>query len=169
MVTQPVVFIHIPKCAGNSIRLGLKNAGVYYVNIGHSTHDSSSCYKFTFVRNPYDRIVSHYTMFPRPNISFIQYVRWYMKRYPHARHMTTYVFDQATSQRKVDFVGRYENIQEDFDKLCDIMNVPNVKLPHVNKSRSREHQNYKKYYDEQTFNLVTEIFSSDLKRFNYTF
>ncbi len=67
----------------------------------------------------------------------------------------------------VDYVGRFENLQDDFDYICRTLGVPQIALPHVNSS-SRE-GDYRSYYDDECVNLVGEIYGSDVKFWAYDF
>ena len=69
----------------------------------------------------------------------------------------------------IDFIGRYENLQNDFNLICVKLNIQHLKLPMINKSRKREHKNYREYYDDQSKAIVTELYKKDLEYFNYNF
>ena len=43
----------------------------------------------------------------------------------------------------VDFIGRYENLSEDFQTICDKLKI-DASLPHANKSQRKT---YQQYYD----------------------
>ena len=66
----------------------------------------------------------------------------------------------------VNFVGRYERLQDDFDTICDRLGLGSMILPHINKT---EHDHYRKYYDEDSKRIVEELFSADIAHFDYSF
>ena len=59
-----------------------------------------------------------------------------------------------------DFTIRFENLQADFLKVCEKLNMRNMKLPLLNKTK---HKHYSKYYNENTREIVAEIFSKDIE------
>ena len=67
----------------------------------------------------------------------------------------------------MDYIGRFENLESDFHKVCDIMNLSNISLPHKIKSHKKD--NYKKFYNSDTTKLVDEIFKEDIELFGYKF
>ncbi len=64
----------------------------------------------------------------------------------------------------VDYVGRFENLEEDFAKICQIIGIQKVNLPHINKS---SHRHYLKYYTDKTKRQAYYILEEDFKTFNY--
>ena len=67
----------------------------------------------------------------------------------------------------MDFVGRYERLQEDFDEACRRIGIPPRKLPEKRKAKDRGA--YREYYDDETAEMVARHFRRDIEEFGYRF
>jgi hypothetical protein len=66
----------------------------------------------------------------------------------------------------VDFVGRYESLDKDFQEVCRIAGLPKLDLIHQGATR---HRHYTDCYSEDAKNVVYDHFALDIDRFGYTF
>ena len=129
--------------------------------------NKSEYFKFGFTRNPWERLVSAWKYaFVSTRISCYGKVsfRKFIKEYTIVWlgvEMNTLDFCDG-----FDFIGRFENLQEDFYKICDKIGIPQQKLPHINKSK-RKH--YTEYYDEETKEIVAKKYAKDIEYFGYKF
>ena len=140
-----------------------------------------SLFKFAFVRNPWDLQVSsyHHIRRERPqllqaNESFEDFLRRKLDpERPWQYHLDTSIESQShyiidlQGRQIVDFIGRYETLQEDFDHICDRIGVTPITLPHRRKASDRA--DYRGYYDDSTRRLVAEHFAPDIERLGYEF
>lgn len=141
----------------------------------------NSLFKFSFVRNPWDLQVSswHHLKKERPHLvndcntftDFIQYKLDSKRKYEY--HLDTSIDLQSNylvdlhRHTICDFVGRYENLEEDYQHICNELGIECLPLAH--KRRASNRKSYQEYYDEKTKQLVSEYFREDIERFNYTF
>jgi chondroitin 4-sulfotransferase 11 len=141
-------------------------------------------YKFTCVRNPWERMISLYFYKSGKGRfngwsrdSFIELVKGSR---PAMKYLTTKGGGRLAKvlprqQRwkrifgikpEVDFIIRFENLQSDFDKLCENIGISKVMLPHKNTSKRK---NYIDYYDDELIEIVKELFIDDIQEFGYRF
>lgn len=144
------------------------------------TYKQQQYFSFSVVRNPWDRLVSTYSN-PDPNlckvakeqglqlknISFAEFVKNTKNiQHIHLLPQSEFVLDE-NNQVLVDFIGRFENISKDFQKVCAQLNI-HCDLPHANPSQ-RESRDYRDYYDEITREEVARRYARDIEYFGYQF
>lgn len=138
-------------------------------------------FKFCFVRNPWDRAVSMYKYRCQENLynmryghtSFRDFVIKGLRNheepftYPDVKYLKDqYSWMLLDGEMKMDFIGRFENIDEDWKKLCNLINIEYTELPRKNYTK---HKNYREYYTTKTKNIISKVYSRDIETFNYTF
>lgn len=178
------VFIHINKTGGTSVERALhlrserKTALEKLGEMGRARFDRA--FKFAFVRNPWDKVVSHYHYRVRTNrtgladegISFHDWVsRAYGERDPRYHDepkmfmpQVYWVGDEA-GRCIIDFVGRFERLSDDFAEVCRRIGVE-AALPRI---KTTSHAHYREAYDDETRRIIAERFAADLEAFAYTF
>jgi hypothetical protein len=68
----------------------------------------------------------------------------------------------------VDYLMRYENLHADFAKVCDVLEIPALELPHINKE---DRDLYRTYFDAEpeAKRLLEKHFRRDLELFHYSY
>ncbi len=152
--------------------------------------DWDEYFKFAFVRNPWDRLVSWYSMMtalpeiPRTGSELWRYARDYSSTFEEFIYTCTdeveiadgayYSFtynqlDYVTDENGnllVDFIGRLENFDEDVHEVFSRIGVGLEAIPRKNRS---DHRHYSTFYTPETEMIVRERFKRDIEYFGYEF
>lgn len=83
----------------------------------------------------------------------------------HFNNQTDWILD-SNNKKIVNFIGRYENLQQDFNTICDRILIPKKNLNILNKTN---HLYYKDYYTEKTKKIVESMYLKDINYFKYKF
>lgn len=138
-------------------------------------------FKFAIVRNPWDLQVSsfHHIRRERPHLmqgmdDFETFMNWKLNpERPYQYHIDTSIEFQSDylidlrGNIVVDFIGRYENLQEDFDSICEKVGIKKRTLPFKRKATDRK--DYRGYYSDALAERVGEYFKADIEALGYTF
>ena len=195
--TKKFLFLHINKTAGLSIRHSLKDHSNRKNYPPHETLDElfdqcffhpSEYFKFTFVRNPWDRMVSHFfylkSRYRRAiknqpkwlkkistweKVTFKEYIRDGFDNPSYWGKMERSQLDWVTDDSgkvRLDFIGKFENLDKDFDQVCDRVGVKRRRLPRFNPSG---HKSYGDHYDKETRGMIAQYYQKEIEFFGYVF
>lgn len=191
---QRCIFVHIPRCAGVSIcktlfcNLAGGHMSIREYQIAFSKSEFNSYFKFTFVRNPWDRLVSAYFFlnegglnesdrkWAKENLSpytdFDSFVKGWVNRenvhsWNHFCPQYTYIFTKGSTTPMLDFIGRFENLEKDFLYIQKRTGIDS-KLLCLNRTEARN-KDYKTYYTDATKQIVADVYRDDIEILGYNF
>lgn len=192
------LYFRIPKSANSTITNSL--AGAIFtsmeiddkgINAKSKFDNISSLYKlneeeilsrffcFTFVRNPYSRVLSAFldkidkensSMAKRAGIpdrtgfpGFLEYLaNGGLNRNPHWAPQTNLI---PIAPEKLNFVGRVENLEQDFGKISRKIFGSSKPLFVRNSGRKFSESRFSDFYNSKEKDLVKKLYSDDFKRF----
>lgn len=202
------IFIHIPKCGGSSIERALwprpedrNEANLYwgFISKYHNKYQTGGLqhllasqvreevgaeiferfYKFAFVRNPWDRIVSQFVyMQQRPDLmdyigmslrtEFKTYLELIQKK-EHVQWMPQHKFLlDENGTLLVDQIGRLESFKADFSSILASLKLDkSMQIQHANRTDRKPIVEY--YSSSEAVDMVAEIYAEDIKLLGYRF
>lgn len=166
-------FIHIPKCAGSSVRkwmlANIVDAKDERPN-PHRTYDQlekdlgTLGFTFCIVRNPFERAVSGYQYkLQKVGNKFRKQFPTFESFLKHGKDKT--MIEQWKYFEKVDLILRLETLRTDFHQIQEFYSKFEP-LPHSNKSN---HDHWKTYYNDKCRELVEKRFVKDLELLGYSY
>ncbi len=185
------LFVHIQKTGGTSVTKWMQSH-IPDMEEYMKPHSPLSLnadrykdyYKVAFVRNPFDRMVSWYSMIKNQKAhnylqqqvlthssNFTEFIlncehissksNWKPFHYNQIDYLTN-----AQDKIGVDFVGRFENFSQGIEIISEYLAIPSNEIGHMNQS---DHTSYHDYYTKETREIITKRFKRDLEYFKYTF
>jgi chondroitin 4-sulfotransferase 11 len=145
---------------------------------GHYMHDTAMAIKkqyparfekfvkFSIVRNPWDQMISLYLRLNAQDpeaVNFKQFLNTY--NVPAGTVPEYSLFDEQ-GICMMDEIGRFENLTDDYIKICSNLGIDSDPLSNTNSS-SKKH--YSEYYDSESEDLVSRLFCKDISYFGYKF
>ncbi len=182
---KKLIFTHIQKCGGTSVINFFnhrKNHNKIKIDIEYLkkiNENVDDYFKFTIIRNPWDRMVSFYHYhkektldkgFPTTtwnyikDLNFSEFLKSSKFQIWSSRNNIT---DYITYNKKpyIDYYINFENLEKDFEIIKKISGN-HKKLKKHNKSF---HFNYKKYYTKETKEIINSLFKAEIDFFNFKF
>lgn len=199
------IFFHLYKCGGMSIRKYISDntESTYEIQSGHSLpidmkrqfeHDGypnkfDEYFKFSFVRNPFDWMVSvlfyakrysnHFMHNDVQNMDMERFIPYYMdfrnknlqqqiEMFGSNRVVTIKDYLFHNEKIMVDYLGKVENIEKDLKKICKTIGIESDEIPLENTNPKRS-KDYRQYYNETSKKMIEDNFGWELDIFKYTF
>jgi len=126
-------------------------------------------YKFCFVRNPFDRMVSVYFRGKKRGrvpswFSFLDFCHQIdTPKYYHPWMCDPQV--RWTENTNLEFIGRFENLEKDFQRVVKAIDFEPCELPWEN---AEKHGPYRDYYCDESTEMIGCLFKEDFETFGYT-
>lgn len=193
---QKSIFVHIPKAAGISVCRSLFNSlcGAHTTmrayQVIFSKQEFDLYFKFSFVRNPWDRLFSAYNFliqggrspgdrkWSEENLRAFPDFNSFVRGWVTVKNIWTYMHFQPQYQflripgddrLQVDFLGFYENIEEDFSYVARRLALdPLPALSHHNETEGQSFS-YRDAYTKETREIVEDVYADDIRTFGYDF
>lgn len=137
-------------------------------------------FKFAFVRNPWDRLVSCWLdkVIKHNMYRFEEYDREKMRQFENFvdyvagldikncdRHLQ--LQSRLIDLNHINYIGRLETFETDFNHICGIIGAEGAAI--FRKNASAERQPYQDYYTEAIQVKVRQIYQTDIQLFGYQF
>ncbi|MCE2869047.1 MAG: sulfotransferase family protein [Xanthomonadaceae bacterium] len=128
-------------------------------------------FKFAFVRNPWERLVSWYQYVQRtplhedcrPGETFADFAARFLEK---PRRAQWWMIEDLNGVMGLDYVGRFENLNDDIAYLCQRIGIKAQTLPHRNKMADKD---YRTFYDDRLALAVKNNWTREIDAFGYTF
>ncbi len=191
------IFVHIPKTGGTSVEsmFGLvqtwehkrkkfkemdqkgKHWGITEMTEHYSDY-LNNYYKWTIVRNPWERDLSLYNMMKGQmkyrHLTFKQYLKDVIQFHLEIKdpNFKNLIFQNQVKyitsgyHVAVDDIVRYEYIDAGWERICKKIKKPYEKLRHLRKVKK---QPIDHYYDQECIDLVAKMRKEDIEFLNYDY
>ena len=188
------IFLHIPKTAGISLGYSLfgrhtgNHTTLQEYQIAFSEEEYNDLYKFAFVRNPWDRLLSAY-MFLKAGgrnpgdaawaqrhlgdyTGFDTFVKHWVseeniQKGMHFKPQSQFITVPNNDEVGVDFLGKFENLEADFKRLREELQFGDD-LIFKNKTASKV-KKYQSYYTQESKEVVAKVYQRDIELLGYSF
>jgi len=203
-----LVYLSIPKAACTAIKLALaKASGIvlgreqdtefihlhpqWHLEKGKLTEAQNGYHRFSFVRNPFDRLVSCYRQkiifTPTPTVKNPFYQKYFFALPPNSsfadfaqriskipdaladnHFKSQYALLYSKGELQVDHVGKVEQLAHDWQPLAEHYPLDRaLGVVNVSKNKPGSHSDYRLYYTEPLVQIVYARYRQDVEAFGY--
>ena len=189
------IFIHVPRTGGTSVARTVNTSAFHFTAARYAAFDRDAYrryFKFVFVRNPWDRLLSAFTqLYDSRHETFpfeaVIWSRQHLARFGDFEEFVLALRDPAIQRRimshghfrpqidwislpgsrriDMDFVGRFERLSDDFSEVAGRLSI-DKELPRINSS---SHDDYRKIYTPPMRAIVADLYRADIDAFDYGF
>lgn len=188
-----IVYVRVPKCGNTSLSKVLKDGLEEKVDLSRLRSLYPGYKVFSFVRNPWARLVSGYNgKMSRPEFAqddparrlrkidrrfrpgmcfdeFAELICALPDKRTEKHFRSQSYFLKQDGQLVTDFVGHLERIEQDWPALQEITGTP-LRLSHIRHSSRNIDLDYRNYYSDTGIRkLVAQRYAEDISSFGYTF
>ena len=178
-----LIFVHIARTGGTSIETELTGHDWWLIS-PETKHLSARqirdragedrwnrYFKFSVVRNPWDRVVSMFATGwwmgdHRQRDARAEFAYFIANLAPHPNEPYASLQYSEIINEKLDMIVRYEALQDGFDRVCEAIDRPTTML---GRQEARPRLHYSVYYDDTTRRQVGELFRRDIEDYAYAF
>lgn len=188
------LFVHIPKTAGIAIGHSIygrhtgNHTTIAEYQMVFSKVEFDNMFKFTFVRNPWDRLLSAFLFLKAGgrNTGDKQWAETHLLNYTdfesfvlnglndemvmegiHFKPQHSFVTNPNSADVLVDFIGRFEHLEEDWKALTQNISAK-TELKEVNVNRAKK-DDFHLHYTDKMAEIVADVYQKDIAIFGYTF
>ena len=147
-----------------------KHASIQYYQDRYP-REFAEYFKFTLVRNPFDRVVSAWIWRTRvvKDVGPCSLKDFIRARRPSSSYASKFALRGASlreSIARLDYIGRFEDLPAPYEYLCRKLGIPSQSIPHTNRTPIEK---YWEYYDAESVEMVRKLYPEDIEVFDYDF
>lgn len=183
-----LLFIHVHRTGGSTL------TNIFTQNLAHNTESLiqhgnaktfeavyldkySDYFTFGFARNPWDRMLSWYSLLHLNNQKSLSEERKRFEEFlatdvavKRAKHYFHYnaldYFPTKNGQLAIDKIFLFEKLEDEIKSLCDRFDLGYQEIGVVNETNKKRYQDY---YTERSRELIAQKCKRDIEYFDYTF
>ena len=186
------IFLHIPKCAGRSVRFGLydgvtaSHMTMHNFSIAFSAREFRKYLKFTVVRNPWDRLYSAYRFLMAGGLhkadadaakrflaGYSDFEMFVMEGLDeravngvvHFRPMCHFA-EICPGWMPLDRICRFEQLDSDLQEVAEVIGIRLPEVPWENRTLERV-RDFREIYTDEMVQKVASVYSRDVKLYGY--